>query len=46
MREVALLRIKVPALRKANEELSKQRRAKNRIYDLEGLLLYNGHRIY
>ena len=47
MYEVALLRTEVLALRKANKELSKRRRAKKKyVYGLEGYLLYKKYRIY
>jgi len=44
--KVALLRTEVSALQKANKELSKRRRAKKRVYGLEGHLRYKRHRIY
>ena len=44
--EVALLRTEVSALRKANKELSKRRRAKKHVYGLKGYLLYKRYRIY
>ena len=46
MHEVALLRSEVSSLRKANEALSKRRRAKKHVCNLEDHLLYRMHRRY
>ncbi len=46
MHQVALLRAENASLRKANEALSKHRRAKRTRVQLEGHLLYRMHRAY
>ena len=46
MYKVAFFRTEVSALRKANEGISKRRRAKKHVYGLEGYLLYKWYRIY
>ena len=46
MHQVALLQSEVSSLRKANEALSKRRRAKKHVYSLEDHLLYRMHKMY
>ena len=46
MHQVALLRSEVSSVRKANEALSKRRRAEKIVCSLDGHLLYKVHTIY